>query len=409
MIFLYTIAVRLVRFLLPIVALFNSKISLFVLGRKNIFKHLEEKTQGQSPCIWVHVASLGEFEQGLPIIKALGKDYRIVLTFFSPSGYEVKKKTSLVDVVAYLPLDTPENAIQFLKIVRPSMAIFIKYDFWYHYLSELKKQQIPTYLVSGIFRKNQIFFRWYGGFMRNSLKAFNHFFVQNEASSKLLASIGFTNVTVSGDTRLDRVSEILNRNNRLDFLDSFCSNHLCIVLGSVWPEDEALFLNFINKSHPDVKFIIVPHDIKSERIESLQRKIDKKVLLFSEKENKDITQYDVLIINTIGILTKIYSYATIAYVGGGMKTGLHNVLEPAVFGIPVVIGKNYSKFKEAKELVQKGGIISVSNANDFERTFHNLLASSKKRHFCGQINAQYVSNSKGATEIFIQYVKKTRL
>ncbi|MDO5607978.1 MAG: glycosyltransferase N-terminal domain-containing protein [Capnocytophaga sp.] len=407
MIFLYTTAVRFIGFLLKIAAFFNRKISLFVLGRKDIFSVLERKIDRNSSYVWVHTASLGEFEQGLPVIKKLRNDYKIIVTFFSPSGYEVRKNTPDADVVAYLPLDTPENARRFVQLVQPKMAVFVKYEFWYHYLHELKKNDVPTYLLSGIFRKNQLFFKWYGGFMRDCLKSFCHFFVQDENSAKLLASIGFTNVTVSGDTRFDRVSEILLRDNRLDFMEKFLDGNPCVVFGSSWAEDEAVFTPYINRYDGNAKFVIAPHQTDSRHITELRSVLQKKTVLFSEMEGKNLADYEVLVIDTVGILTKIYSYASIAYVGGGMgKTGLHNVLEPAVFGIPVVIGRHFEKFNEAKELVKIGGVLSVENENEFAETLSLLLSDNAKRIEIGKINAAFIAKNKGATEKFIASVKK---
>ena len=288
--------------------------------------------------LWIHCASLGEFEQGRPIIEALHKNmknYKIILTFYSPSGYEVQKNYQYADVITYLPIDSVSNAKKFLEICHPSMAIFVKYEFWPNMLKELKTQAIPTILVSGIFRKDQIFFKSYGGWMKNALSAFSHFFVQNETSESLLKSIDFTNVTVSGDTRFDRVASILDQDNSLDFLTAFTEGKTVMVSGSTWPVDEKYLTEFINqKEHENVCFIIAPHNIHKKEILKLQNGINKKTVLFSEGIPDQETK--VFIVDTVGLLTKIYSYADFAYVGGGFeKEGVHNVLEPAVFGIPI--------------------------------------------------------------------------
>ena len=404
---LYTALVRIVGYILAFLALFNKKLKLFVEGRRDVFSYLKSKIDSKEQYVWFHTSSLGEFEQGLPVIKELRKKNRIIVSFFSPSGYEIRKNTPEADVVVYLPLDTPQNARQFVQIVRPKAAIFVKYDFWYHYLSQLKENQIPTYLILGNFRKNQIFFKWYGGMMRDCLRCFTHLFVQNDISKKMLQYIGLENVTVSGDTRFDRVSEFLNRDNSLDFVREFKENSVCVVFGSSWEEDEEIYLNYINRTTGDIKFIIAPHNIEPAKIHFFRQKISKKVIYFSEKEGKKVSDFDVFIIDTIGILTKIYSYADIAYVGGGMgKSGLHNVLEPAVFGIPVLIGKNYQKFNEAKELVDRGGVISVGNRQQFEDVMSLLVSSVEKRVQIGEINTQFIAENKGATSTFVKFYEK---
>ena len=374
-------------------------------GRKTVWTTLDQKYQTNAPYVWVHTASLGEFEQGLPIMKALRKQgYKILLTFFSPSGYEVRKNTPDADLVLYLPLDTPANARRFVQKVQPAMAIFVKYEFWLNYLSQLKKAQVPTYLLSGNFRKDQIFFKPYGGLMRKALHCFTHFFVQNQLSATLLHSLGLQNVTVSGDTRFDRVAEILQRDNHLDFVAQFKGEQLCVVFGSSWEADEEVYLPFLNATPPSVKFIIAPHNIHPEKKALFRQKINKKIAFFSEKEQENLPDSQVLVLDTIGILTKVYSYADIAYVGGGMgTTGLHNVLEPAVFGIPVLIGKNFQKFNEAKELVALGGVLSVSSQEEFAEKLTTLLASAEKRAAIGEINRKYIQEKQGATQAFLSY------
>jgi len=406
MFFLYNLLVIITGFALKAVAFFNPKMKLFVEGRKNVFKTLGNKIQPKDKTIWFHSASLGEFEQGLPVmekIRTLYPDHKIVLTFFSPSGYEVRKNSTVADVIVYLPLDTKSNAEKFLKLVHPEMAFFIKYEYWPNYLNALKERNIPTYLFSGIFRKDQVFFKWYGGFYRKALTAFKQFFVQNESSKLLLQQIGFNNVKVSGDTRFDRVLKILERDNSLDFVEKFKNNQLTIVCGSTWPKDEVQLLDFINTNSFGVKFIIAPHNVKPEQISELKNSISKKTILFSELKNKNLADYDVFIIDTIGILTKIYSYADIAYVGGGFGTsGLHNILEPATFGIPIVIGPNYQKFSEAVALVNMGGCISVKNKKELEETLSLLIQNEDERFEKGHISSTFVQMNKNATEIILK-------
>ncbi len=338
-------------------------------------------------------------------IKEKFPDHKIVLSFFSPSGYEVRKNNTVADVTVYLPLDTKKNAKRFLSLVHPEMVFFIKYEYWPNYLSELRKLETPTYLISGIFRKNQLFFKWYGGFYRTALNAFTYFFVQNESSKKLLLELGKSNVAISGDTRFDRVVAILEKDNTLDFISQFKNDALTIVVGSSWPKEEGLLVDFINQSSGKVKFIIAPHNIKAEQIQELKNTITKKTVLFSEKTTTNLADFDVFIIDTIGILTKIYSYADIAYVGGGFgNPGVHNILEPATFGVPIVIGPNYSHFAEATALVNIGGCLSISNKNELFDAFSNLICNDDIRKEKGHICSTFVQMNKGATAIIMQKI-----
>ena len=408
MLFLYNLIVQIASFLLKIVAVFSPKIKLFVEGRKSVFEILESKINANEKTIWFHAASLGEYEQGLPVIERIKEkfpNHKIVVTFFSPSGYEVRKNNLVADVTVYLPLDTKKNALQFLSIVRPEMVFFIKYEYWPNYLTELTKLGIPTYLISGIFRKNQLFFKWYGGFYRTALNTFTYFFVQNESSKKLLLELGKTNVAVSGDTRFDRVASILEKDNSLDFIETFKNDTLTIVAGSSWPKDENLLVDYINQTSEKIKFIIAPHNIKEEQIQELKNSISKRVVLFSEKSNKNLADFDVFIIDTIGILTKIYSYADIAYVGGGFgNPGVHNILEPATFGVPIVIGPNFSHFAEATALVNREGCISISNKKELMDAFSNLIANDNIRHEKRHICNTFVQMNKGATDIIMKKI-----
>ena len=417
MLFIYNLIVVLADFILKIVALFNNKIRLFVEGRKSVFKILSNKIKAYDKTIWFHAASLGEYEQGLPVMERMKSrfpNHLIVLTFFSPSGYEVRKNNTIADVTVYLPLDTQSNVNQFLKLVRPDMVFFIKYEYWPNYLNALQNKEIPTYLISGIFREKQVFFKCYGGFYRKALDAFEHFFVQNSSSKELLLKLGKTNVTVSGDTRFDRVTAILNQNNELDFIEEFKNNTLTVVIGSSWPKDEALLVNYINTAN-NVKFIIAPHNINKDQIANLQNQISKKTVLFSSLNLKDVgasklADYDVFIIDTIGILTKIYSYADIVYVGGGFgNPGVHNILEPATFGIPIVIGPNYSHFAEATALVKMEGCISIANQEDLNEALDKLIQNAAVRYEKGHICSTFVEMNKNASETIMNYIiqKKT--
>ena len=413
MFFIYNIISIIASQIVKILAFFSPKMKLFVDGRKDVFSTLQSKISPTDKTIWFHAASLGEYEQGLPVIEKVKIKYpshKIIVTFFSPSGYEVRKNNTVADVTVYLPLDTKSNAKEFIKLAHPEMAFFIKYEFWPNYLNELKKQEIKTYLISGIFRENQMFFKWYGSFYRNALKTFDYFFVQNEKSKKLIQSIGFTNVKISGDTRFDRVVAILERDNSLDFIEEFKDNKTTIVIGSSWPKDESLLIDYINNSSENVKFIIAPHNIKQEQIDSLYKQIKISKFKYSDYSietlrKPNLKNYQVFIIDTIGILTKIYSYGDIAYVGGGFgNPGVHNILEPATFGLPIVIGPNYSHFAEATALVNIEGCISIQNQTQLNEAFNLLLQNEDERIEKGHICSTFVQMNKGATDKIINHL-----
>lgn len=405
---LYNLLIHIATFGLKVVALFNKKIKLFVNGRKSVFGTLDQKIAETDKTIWFHCASLGEFEQGVPIMEEIRNrkpDHKIVVSFFSPSGFEIKKNTKLADAVVYLPMDTPKNATKFIAAINPSIALFVKYEFWPNYLFELKKKKISTFLISGVFRKKQIFFKIYGGFMRKALTAFNHFFVQDKNSEALLKSIGFKNITVSGDTRFDRVSHQIEMDNTLKFADEFKGNSLCVVCGSTWPEDEAMLLDYINASPENVKFIIAPHKIETDKIDKFRKSIVKKTVLHSEIERVNLSEYTVLIIDCIGLLGKLYSYADIAYVGGAAgKTGLHNILEAATFGVPIVIGNNYEDFPEAIRLRDLAALFPAKNASECREILNKLINNSNFREKAGMIAGHFVNKNTGATKKIIDYI-----
>ncbi len=392
---------------LKVYALFDKKMRLFIVGRKAIETKIStiKKTD---KIIWFHVASLGEFEQAKPIIEATKntlQNHKILITFFSPSGYEIKKKSDLADVICYLPFDTSSQVKKFINKVQPEMVIILKYEFWPNLLHQLKKNAIPTIVASAIFRKEQIFFKPIGKWMRKSLTAFDHFFVQDAPSMDLLKSINFNNVSIAGDTRFDRVKKILEQNNSLPFIEEFKNNQYTVVAGSTWKEGERYLANYINQS-VDEKFIIAPHKIHPKSIQKLKDSIQKKTVLFSEMEGKDLSKYEVFILDTIGLLTKVYSYADVAYVGGAFQTGLHNILEPATFGVPVIIGSAYRKFKEALELVALGGCISVNNQKTFFRIFQRMKEDKDYRDLVGNINSHYINKNIGATPKIVAYINK---
>jgi len=408
---IYNILTYFVGFILNILAYFNKKIRKGVNGRKRTFTILQSDIKPDDKTIWFHCASLGEYEQGLPVfeeIKKLYPNHKIILTFFSPSGYEIRKTSPIADVVTYLPLDTKYNAKRFLKIVKPELVIFVKYEIWPNYLNTLKKKGIITLLISALFRSNQVFFKSYGKWMRKTMTAFEHIFVQNENSKQLLNRFGFNNVTLSGDTRFDRVSNQLNIDNTLDFIAEFKGDNICIVAGSTWPEGEKVLSNYINSTtYSSLKYIIAPHNIKPKQIESLKKTISKKVVLFSEKENCKLIDFDVLIIDTIGLLSKIYSYAEIAYVGGAIgKTGLHNTLEPATFGVPIIIGHNFKKFPEAIEMEKNGGLFSINSDSDFNSILNKLVENKSFRNESGASNKNYINKNQGAVVQITSYLRK---
>lgn len=397
---IYNLIVSTSWLVLRLLAKVNTKLSLFVKGREHTLGIIRKNISKSDPVIWVHAASLGEYEQGLPLLELLKLRYpehKLLLTFFSPSGYEVKKNTPAADVVTYLPMDTKKHVREFLDLVDPKLVLFIKYEIWPNYLSALKERNVPTLLVSALFKKEQIYFKWYGRFMRNALNTFNTFYVQDKNSKSLLKTIGFNNCTVTGDTRLDRVSKILDADNTLEFMDEFITESHCLVAGSTWPEDEKLLVAYINLSTSDMKFVIAPHNIKHEHSRRLKDSITKPTLLYSEKKGKNLQDSQVLIVDTIGLLTKIYSYASIAYVGGGFATGLHNTLEPAVFGIPVITGPKYKGFKEAEDLIALGGILAVNSQTALNQTINKLRSDKNSRTVSGKKNSDYISKNKGAS------------
>lgn len=407
--YLYNFVISLAEIVLKVLAVFNKKIALFVSGRQQTFSRLRSQIKPNDKTIWIHCASLGEFEQGRPIIEKLRKSkpsYKIVLSFFSPSGYEVRKDYKEVDIVVYLPLDSVKNAKKFIELVQPSLVIFVKYEFWPNILKELKRNSIQTILISGIFREDQIFFKFYGGWMKNSLHSFSHFFVQNENSQKLLENIGVDKVTISGDTRFDSVNTILGQENSLDFLEDFVRGKQVLVAGSTWPIDESYLTSFLNmKQAENFRCIIAPHNINPKEIEKLKNNINLETALYSEGQINNTAK--VFIADTIGILTKIYSYADMAYVGGGFdKEGVHNVLEPAVFSIPLVIGPIYDKFEEAKELVALKGCLVASDEIQLFDHLYELNNNEDYRLKIGNIAGSYIKNNIGATEIILNYIEQ---
>jgi 3-deoxy-D-manno-octulosonic-acid transferase len=410
---IYNIVILQVKSLLFILKFFNSKIRSFVEERKKVLKILEKTISKTDNYIWIHVASLGEYEQGLPIfkeIKSLYKNHKIVLSFFSSSGYQVRKNNPIGDITVYLPLDTSKNSRKFVSLINPKMVFFVKYEFWPNYLQNLKKNSIPTFLLAGLFRENHWFFRWYGSGFLNLLKSsITHFFVQNKDSIDLLINNNITNCTLMGDSRFDRVNTLLDQNNNIENIKEFIGNRICFVGGSTWKEDESLMIDYINKNNNNLVWIIAPHQINLKHITDFQKKIKRKSILHSNLNQNNITTTKVLIIDSIGILTKLYSYSDISYVGGGMgNSGLHNILEPAIFKNPILIGKNYINFPEARDLISKNGAISVKDSKEFENILNELIENKRKRSIMGGNNFDYIKSNLGATKNVISYLKERK-
>jgi len=384
---LYNISIHFYVIGIYISSLFNSKANQWIKGRKNIFTRLEKAINNHNNIVWFHCASLGEFEQGKPIIEAYKikhPTHKILLTFFSPSGYEIRKNTSLVDFVSYLPADTKSNAKKFISIVKPIKVVFIKYEFWFNYMAELKKQNISFYSVSAIFRDGQAFFKY--KWWAKQLKNVTHFFVQDKNSAELLKSIGFNNTTISGDSRFDSVLANTQNPVRIPLIEMFCKSKPTIICGSTWPKDEIILVKYI-KDHPENNYIIAPHEL--HHISDLQKQTD--ALVYSNVNETNILMNNVLIIDSIGFLSNIYQYANIAYIGGGFGAGIHNILEAVAFGLPVIFGPNYQKFNEATELINQKGAVSISNYKELASAidYFNVFDTS--------IAINYIKENSGAT------------
>lgn len=405
--FLYNSGIRLYHFLIWVVSCRNPKAKKWLAGRKNLLERLKSEIIPGEPLLWFHVSSLGEFEQARPVMEGVKKDfpgYKILLTFYSPSGYELRKDYPLAKYVFYLPLDTPRNAAAFLDIVKPDKAFFVKYEFWFNFLTELKKREIPTYIFSALFRPSQFFFRPWGKWFLKALRAYTHIFVQNQDSLEVLHHFGFDNVSVSGDTRLDRVAQIAGSSATLPKLVTFCGGEKIIVAGSTWPEDEALFLRFVNECPHPVKFVIAPHEVNPDSLERISRQLQKPFLFYSAaSSDQELQQAQVLIADGYGYLVSIYRYAKIAFIGGGFTTGIHSILEPAVYGMPVVFGPDYHKFHEAIEMIRLGAAHSISNYDELNSLFESYLMDGKKLSNESTFASQYVESNRGATEKIVRY------
>nr|WP_321354128.1 glycosyltransferase N-terminal domain-containing protein [uncultured Draconibacterium sp.] len=405
---LYNLGILFYGFFIRVAALFNEKAKLFVAGRKNWKKKLDSAVDKNASYIWFHCASLGEFEQGRPVLEKIKEQhpqYKIVLTFFSPSGYEIRKNYEGADIVAYLPMDTKKNAQEFIHLVRPEKVFFVKYEFWYNYITELKKQQIPLYIISAIFRENQQFFKstpW-GKWYRKMLHSFEHIFIQNDTSAQLLEQAGIKHYTISGDTRFDRVAEIARGAKKFSIVEKFRGNDVTLIAGSTWKPDEELLAAFINNSS-DVKFVIAPHEVAPANINRIQELLKKPSICFSKADISDIDSYDVLIIDSIGILSSLYQYGNIAYIGGGFGVGIHNILEAATFKLPILFGPNYLKFKEAVDLVDQKGAFPIQNFTELETTLSKLLNNNNNLKKTSEICKKYIEKNVGSTKLIINKV-----
>jgi len=408
MILFYNLSIFLYSLLVRIASLFNPKARQWVKGRKDILKKIEDVVKGETNLVWFHSASLGEFEQGRPVIeafKAKHPDYKIVLTFFSPSGYEIRKNYEGVDYVFYLPADTKRNAKEFIRLVDPKMVFFIKYEFWYHYLTQIRKKDVPTYIFSTIFRSNQMFFKPWGGLYRRILKAFTHFFVQNEESIELLKGIGFENVSLAGDTRFDRVYSIAKQAKVLPQLEDFAQNRPVMIAGSTWPKDEDHIIKYINTSDNNYKYIIAAHEVDENHIKNIVSGIEKPYVRFTTATKAEIDAAEVLVVDCIGVLSSMYRYGDISYIGGGFGRGIHNTLEAACYGMPVIFGPNYHKFKEAKDLIALGGAFTYENYERLNSLLDSYHEDVKLREKSGDSSKNYVDNMRGATDKILRIIK----
>ena len=402
MLLIYNISLRLYFCAVYIASFFSKKAQLWLNGRKNVVYEKLEKS------IWFHFASLGEFEQGRPVLEHFREKYpqlKIVVTFFSPSGYEIRKNTPLADAVYYLPLDTAANARKFINAINPQIAIFTKYEYWYHFFNELNKRDVPLYVISAIFRPGQVFFKWYGGLHRKMLGFVKTFFVQDEQSEQLLQSLGINNAVISGDTRFDRVWANAQHPKDLPLIAEFIGDHKVFIAGSTWPEDETLLATLVN-DYADWKFIFAPHEISDEKIDKLISLLPfNSVIKYSQLTTQNPpTYHQSLIIDNIGMLSSLYQYVDIAYIGGGFGAGIHNTLEAAAFGLPVIFGPNYSKFKEANDLIALQGGFSISNEPELKSTLAFLIEDIERYQALRQKIKDYVQQNTGATETIVRAI-----
>lgn len=409
---LYMLVLLLLRAGMRIAGFFDSKASLFVTGRKNLIQRLQQQLKAKpGPVVWFHCASLGEFEQARPVIELMRQEYaqyRILLTFFSPSGYEVQKNYAHADYVTYLPWDTAGNARKFVSTVKPTLAVFVKYEFWHFFARELRQQNIALLSISSIFRKDQVYFKSYGGFYRNILKNFTYFFVQNDESMRLLKGIGINNCTRAGDTRFDRVVAITRQGGKIETAQRFKGDNQCWVIGSSWPEDLDVLLPLINDSQGKLKFIIAPHEIDEGALANIEKSLMVPCVRFSRATNNQaLEEATVLLVDTIGHLSKLYQYGEFAYVGGAFGRGLHNILEAACYGIPIFFGnEDNHKYQEAMDLIMRGGAFEIADYADFRKKYELLISRPENYLLACEVTTQYVQENLGATQVIVNHLRK---
>ncbi len=405
----YNLGIQIYALGIRVASLFNPKAKLWLRGRNNLLQQIKNTVTPDGNIVWMHCASVGEFEQGRPVIEKLKQENsncKVLLTFFSPSGYELRKNYPGADYIFYMPLDTRKNASAFIEAVNPKLAIFVKYEFWFHHLNELRKKNIHTILISGIFRREQLFFKGYGKSFQSILKSFRTIFVQDKNSSELLHEFGINNTTLSSDTRFDRVLQVKQEAKQFPEIEKFCGDKRVIVAGSTWQEDEKILLNFIQtQNNSELKWIIAPHEISESHLSNLINQLGEKAIRYSQLQNST-TEKQFLVIDNVGMLSSLYSYGIVAYVGGGFGKGIHNILEAAVFGIPVLFGPNYKKFKEASDLVSEQFCFSIQNENEFSSKMNQLLSDENYFESCATGCANYVQSKTGATEQIVQYINK---
>jgi 3-deoxy-D-manno-octulosonic-acid transferase len=408
MTFFYNIGIRIYYFLVLIASPFNSKAKLWIKGRRKVWDKLISELDSSKEYVWFHASSLGEFEQGRPLIESLKerqKGLKIILTFFSPSGYEIRKNYSGADIICYLPLDTPGNARKFVQLIKPKWTFFIKYEYWYNFLKYAKYSGSKLFLISGIFRENQLFFKSYGKWYKKNLRRFDHLFVQNESSGKLLQNADIKNYTVAGDSRFDRVVQIASQSKTIEIAEKFAEGSHVIVCGSTWEPDEVNLLKYLHDSNiKNLKLIIAPHEIHKAHIHQITEKIELPYSLFSEADSLKLKDSRILIIDNIGMLSSIYKYGQISYIGGGFGAGIHNTLEAAVYGVPVIFGPNYKKFQEAIGLIDCNAAFSYSSYTELSNLLDNMLQGSDLIKKSGVAAKNYVDSMKGATSIIEEHL-----
>ena len=401
---IYSIAIRFFGFCICIASLFNEKAKQWMTGRKDQWEKININLAKQENAVWFHCSSLGEFEQGRPVIEEYKKHNPkafIVLTFFSPSGYEIRKNYENADLILYLPLDIKKNVNKFLDLIKPKIVVFVKNEFWYNYLHQLWLRNIPLFLISANFREDNWFFKSYGRSFRKMLGFFSYIFVQNEQSLKILNRHSIENVTIAGDTRVDRVYQISKEVKENSVIEKFKNQKILIVAGSSWKQDEELLIKYINESGNNLKWIIAPHEIKKENILRIQKSITRPSVKYSTYKEKQDSNAEVLVIDNIGMLSSLYKYGDIAYIGGGFGKGIHNILEPATFGIPVIFGPNYKKFREACELRKQGGAMPVNDFSDLEKIFNELIYNDEVRQKAGNISKKYIKDNLGSAQLIV--------